>query len=678
MNIDLSLPGIFLILSIPIIIYLSKWYYFRSDLSKHKIVFLATLRAILLFQIVLIFFDPVLNINNSKNTKLKNLILFDNSLSIVQNDSAESNALRSLLKHITDHDEFINYQFGDSIRKTTDLLSLDFNDNFSNINDFFTGKNFKYGSVLKNYDNIVIATDGNFTDYDNTTFSNDIPINFIHTKYRSDEKDLFISDIIYEDIIDTQDENSYELIVGFRGTTSESNFEILVKENNKVVKKITKKIPDNGTLTRIPISLKNNDNTLQTTEFAISNLPNEKNTYNNSRKIYQKVLNKQKNVLVVYGNLSLDLKFFLDIMKKNSISYKLHNSRDKLSSLNTDDHDLTLLYSYPSNKRYPHLDSLISKFHSKLIFITEKSDRKKINILLDLKLNNLKPIYRKGYLENNKDNLSNYLYSWEDEFINLNGLPSIEYDAGFIPNEESYYPVIDINSDKLNHVVYQSIDQIEKTTLINMRYFWKALSIFDNNTSTSELENFFLNIIEHLSIDRTTENIRISAEKPIFTSGEKINFQGKIFDDNLNPLKNEVVKLSIVENNAESKFIYSEGKYSTSLNIIDPGLYTAKISVYANNEEFMSIKKEFKIVENNLELSNLGANMDLMQDIADKTNGKLIPLSESEAYFDTIKGKRKIVTENIKIKLVKNIYFFILLIVLFLIELGYRKYKDLL
>ncbi|NOR45796.1 MAG: hypothetical protein GQ534_09450, partial [Candidatus Delongbacteria bacterium] len=450
------------------------------------------------------------------------------------------------------------------------------------------------------------------------------------------------------------------------------------KEDNKVVKKVTGTAPENGSLKRIPISLKTNGKTLKTTEFIISKLPDEKNIYNNSRKVFQKISKNKKNIIVVYGNLSLDLKFFLDILTKNNISYLLHSSNNKLTSINENDFDLIVLYSYPNRRRNLQLDNLIEKFPAKLIFITEKTDRNKLNALSDLYLGNLSPIYRKGFIANNKDNLSSYLYSYEEEFINLNGLPSIEYDAGFIPDEKKYYPIADISSDKLNHVAYQSVNTSGKTTLVNMRYFWRAFSFFKNNTVSPELEKFFLNIIEHLSIDKISENIKISAEKSVFTSGEKIKFKGKIFDDNFNSLKNEVVKLSVIENDAEAEFAYSEGKYSTELNLTDPGLYTAKISLYKDNKEFISIKKEFKIIENNLELSTLGANIDLMQDIADKTNGKLIPLSEAEDYFDTIKGKSKIVTENIKIKLVKNIYFFILLIVLFLIELGYRKYKDLL
>ncbi|MCK5760808.1 MAG: hypothetical protein KAH33_05910 [Candidatus Delongbacteria bacterium] len=599
-------------------------------------------------------------------------------MSIIQNDPIEVGSITSLFGTIAKYDEFMIYGFGDSIKPLNDILKLDFKDNFSKINDLSNVDNLKYDFFKSKYENIFIITDGNFTDYRNTSLALDIPINFVHTQNRSEEVDIFIKDINYNDIIDPNIDNNYEITIGITGNPSNNNFELLIRENNKIIKKVVGKIPEDGSFKRILVSLKTNDKTLKTTEFSISELPDEKNIYNNSRKIFQKVSKNQKNVLVVYGNPSLDLKFFLDILKKHNISYLLHGPNDNISSIKDNEFDLIVLYAYPNRKRNEKLDSFIQEFSSKLIFVSQKTDRNKLNTLADLKLDNLKYIYRKGFVSNNKDNLNSYLYSYDEEFINLNGLPTIEYDAGFIPNEKLYYPILDIKSDKLSHGAYQAFNSEEKTTLINMRYFWKAFSIIDNSTTDPELEKFFLNIIEQLSIDKISENIKISTEKYTFTSGEKIKFEGKIFDDNFKLLKNEVVKLSVVENDAESEFIYSEGKYSTELNLIDPGLYTAKISLYKDNKEFMSVSREFKIVENNLELSTLGANMDLMQNIAAKTNGKLIPLSEAEDYFDTIKGKSKIVTENIKTKLVKNIYFFILLIVLFLIELGYRKYKDLL
>ncbi|MDA3837816.1 MAG: hypothetical protein PF574_02425 [Candidatus Delongbacteria bacterium] len=681
MNIDLRFPGIFLILMIPIIIYISKWYYSKSDLSNSQKIFLIISRSTLLLLLSLIFFNPVLNISNSKNVKIKNLVLIDNSLSIIQNDSTESTTIKSLFENITSHDEFINYQFGDSLRESTNLQGLDFKDNFSRINDL----NILNDSNNK-YENIFIVTDGNFTDYSNTSISANTPINFIHTKQKSEQADIFIKDINYEDVIDPNIESSYEIIIGINGITANNNFELQIKEDNKVVKKVTGTVPENGSLKRIPVSLKTNGKTLKITEFVISKLADEKNIYNNSRKIFQKISKDEKNILIVYGNLSLDLKFFLDILAKNNISYLLHSSNNKLTGIDEKNFDLIVLYSYPNRKRNIQLDSLVKRFPAKLIFITEKTDRKKLNSLSDLKLSNLKPIYRKGYIENNKDNLSSYLYSYNDEFINLNSLPSIEYDAGFIPDEKNYYPIIDINSDKSNnsrlqspiHGAYQSLNSSGKSILFNLRYFWKTFSTFENNSINSELEKFFLNVIEQLSIDKNSENIKINSEKSTFTSGEKIKFEGKVFDDNLKLLKNEVVKLTVIENNAESEFVFSNGKYSTSLNMTDPGLYTAKITLYKDNKEFMSIKKEFKIVENNLELSSLGANIDLIRDIAERTNGQLIPLSEAEDHFEGLKGKTKLITEKIKINIVKNIYFFILMLVLFLVELGYRKYKDLL
>ncbi|MDA3885356.1 MAG: hypothetical protein PF638_07175 [Candidatus Delongbacteria bacterium] len=673
MNIDLRFPGIFLILMIPIIIYFSKWYYSRSNLNNSRKIFLIISRSVLLFLLAMIFFNPILNIENSKKTIIQNLVLFDNSLSVIQNDSTESESVRTLLKNILNYNDFSKYKFGDSISLINNIADLNFEDNFSNINNLTT-----LTTLKKNYENIFIVTDGNFTNFNNASLPNDIPINFVHTKHKYEEVDIFIKDIIYEDVIDPNIESNYEIIIGITGNSMNSNFELLIIEDEKVIKKVTGIAPENGSLKRISISLNTNEKTLKTTKFIISKLPDEKNLYNNSMNIFQKISKNEKNILVVYGNLSLDLKFFLDILAKNNISYLLHNPDIKLTSKNANNFDLIVLYSYPNRKRNAQLDSLTQKFPSKLIFITEKTDRNKLNSLTNLKLNNLKSIYRKGFISNNKNNASSYLYSYNDEFLNLEGLPSIEYDAGFIPDDKYFYPIIDIDSDKLNHSAYQSLNTPGKTILINMRYFWKTFSTFENNAINSELEKFFLNIIEQLSIDQTSEKIKISTEKSTYTSGEKIKFEGKIFDDNFKPLKNEVIKLSVVENDAEAEFVYSNGKYSSELNLTDPGLYTAKISLYKDNKEFMSVNKEFKIVENNLELSTLGANIDLMRDIAEKTNGKLIPLTDAEDYFDKVKGKSKIVTENIKINLVKNIYFFILFIVLFLIELGYRKYKDLL
>ncbi|MCK4979707.1 MAG: hypothetical protein KAS62_04885, partial [Candidatus Delongbacteria bacterium] len=643
-----------MIIMIPVIIYFSKWYYSRSGLGKSKKIFLMVLRAVILFQLLLVLFNPVLSINNTKVIKVHNLVLFDNSLSIIQNDSIESVSITSLFGTIAKYDEFTIYQFGDSIRPINNLLRLDFKDNFSKINDLSNFDNLKYDFFKNEYENVFIITDGNFTDYRNTSLSLGIPINFIHTQNKSEETDIFIKDINYDDIIDPSIENDYEITVGITGNSSNSNFELLVRENDRIVKKIIEKVPENGSFKRIPVSLKTNDTTLKTTEFTISKLTNEKNLYNNSRNIFQKVSNKQKNILVVYGNPSLDLKFFLDILKKHNISYLIHSSNDKTFSIKNNNFDLVILYSYPNRKRNKQLDSLINNFDSKLIFITEKTERNKLNALADLRLDNLKYIYRKGFVLNNKDNLNSYLYSFDDGFINLNELPAIEYDAGFIPSEKLYYPILDIKSDKLSHGAYQAYNSDRKTTLINMKYFWKAFSVFEKNTTNSELEKFFLNVIEHLSIDKTSDNIKISPTKLIFVSGEKIIFEGKIFDENFRPLKNEVIKLSIIENEAESEFVYSNGKYSAMLDIADPGLYTAKISLYKDNKKFISVKKEFKIIENNLELSTLGANLELMKDIADKTNGILIPLSEADKYFDTIKGKKKVIVENLKINIVKN------------------------
>ncbi|MBN2789973.1 MAG: hypothetical protein JXR69_07275 [Candidatus Delongbacteria bacterium] len=678
MNIDLRFPGIFLILSIPVIIYFSLWYYKGSGLKKIRTGVMVFLRSLLLFQILLLLFDPVLTLSTDKTIRPKNIVLFDNSISIVRSDSTEADSIKQMIEYISRDDIFQSYLFGDSTRTLNGISEFDNTDNFTKVDKISDLKHFRHGSPDEQYENIIVITDGNFTDYSNNSLSNTLPINFIHTRSKPDLVDIFINDISYEDIIPQNSDISYEVIVGINGISSEDKFRLSVKENGKVVKNIIENVPENGSLKRIPVILNSNDQNFKSIEFSINKLNNEENLYNNSRKIFQKISNLAQNILIVYGNLSLDLKFILDIFSKHNFSYQLFDPADDPSVISDKNFDLILLYSYPDKRTYPKLDEMIGKFNSKLIFITEKTERSKLNELEGLSLNNFRPVYKKGFLSNNKNDLNSFLYMYDDEHITLNDLPSIEFDAGFIPGERPFIPILDILDNNSAHSSFRSIDTKKNTVLVNMRYFWNNFDVFDLDGVNSELEKFFLNVIEYLSIDKTSEQIKITPQKSVYSSGEIINFEGKIFDDNLRPLKNETVKLTIIENKAESEFSFKNDKYSANVNIMEPGLYTADISMIRDNKVFMFTKREFKIIENDQELSSLGANMDLMQDIADRSNGKLIPIFKAKDYFNSLIGKTKIVTENTKIKLVRNLYFFILMLLIFLVELGYRKYKDLL
>lgn len=683
MSLDFQYPGVFLVLVLILIYFVVKWYYsYREDvLTKKEQIIFSIFKMIGLSLIAFLLFDPVLTIYSFKEENAQHLFLVDNSASMVLNDSLSPGIINKFIRENSDNDNFEIAVFGDSSYTYQDDSELKFTDCFSDLAEIVKKKKYKYGILKKDFRSINIISDGFINrgdDFRNYSFNT--PVNCIYTGKVPHTKDLSILEIKYKDEITAKDENNFEVLVKYEGEKIPSEkFVLKVSQNGRLLKKVQSNIPASGSQKRLKFTLAGSKGDVRRLQFSISGVKNETNNFNNSKTVFQRVIDSRSKILILNGAPSFDLRFLSEFLRENDIAFDLSLNGNNLD-LKKSNYDLLILLSFPSvnTKFTEEIKELWDKTTSKLVFINSDTDINKL-ASLGAGVDSLsRKDWRKGTLADYKEGQGSYVYMFDNEIISLENLPEIEFNPSLVIDKEKYFPLADVVYRQHSYTsVWQSNSVDNKVVLANIDSFWKLIFSVKGVDDDSNFSKFLLNLIDYLIIDSSGTRLTVKSIKNEYYAGDAIVFAGNVFDTNFKVLKQEKVKVKILENGAETYLEGDKGEYRGRVNITNPGIYSYTVVVEREDGVFLQKKGRFKILENDLENLRLGVNKALLSGISKKNKGRMVPLDSLDYLLQNLDLSPEIIEENRKIYPVRSMVYFILLILFLTIEWVYRKMKGL-
>jgi hypothetical protein len=663
-NLHLIYSSLYFIIAI-ILIGAYAFYVYRftiPQVNRLTKITLVTLRTLALIAILFMFFEPILSFTKKIILEPVNLIFIDNSRSNKIDDGTNRiNTLTEISKDIfstpiSNNNEV--YLFGNSVRAISEdsLDKLDFNDAVTNISQVFSS----IKKEEKNYSTISLITDGVITAGSNSIYSAKnlgLPVFTIGIGDTTQRKDISIKRLLYNRLLYAQTPSTIKVTLQHNGLSGK-NTTISLFENNVLVEQ-KKFIINKSGIQKEEFIYTPKDAGDKKLSVEVSDLREEFTMANNRKVFYINVLSNKVKVLLLGGKPSADLTFIKNALREdenfdvrsltqiNSEKFSESGSREMIDSA-----DIFFLVGFPSLNSSPELVSKVAqkiidnKTPFFLLFSSGVDNRRLMEFQSEIPFT-IKGGYREiGEVQpqifsdqkNNpiiKNNASNHIEAWND-------LPPVFQPAfNIIPKPESDV----IAKIKLNNNVINSPLIISRSFSGRRSIAVLAGSIWKWKLQTSrkdyDLFNaFILNSVKWLNASDENKRVNIKTLKKNYSSGELIEFEAQVYDESINPVADAELKLEIIS---------EDETYQLDLQSVGSGLYEGSIRINKKGdflyvgEATLEGKKLgvdrglFNIGELDIEMIDPRMNFELLNLLANETNGEFADANNYEHLFQKIR-----------------------------------------
>ena len=193
-------------------------------------------------------------------------------------------------------------------------------------------------------------------------------------------------------------------------------------------------------------------------------------------------------------------------------------------------------------------------------------------------------------------------------------------------------------------------------------------------------DTFIINIAQWLLNADISQRFLCSTGKMSYLEGESVEFSAHLFDEKMNLVSAQNIKLQIFQNDSlvtEKFFIEKDNSYKVDFEDLKAGKYTYS-SETALGKNIFKDDGQFLIERLTLEQSTRGLQQAYLQYIASKTNGELLTVSDDFEKILRVERGSIVIKTSRDIELWKKWYLAVIAILLIATELFLRKKKGLL
>ena len=288
------------------------YHYTIPKILPARKIFLSVLRATALALLLFLFFEPVLTLAKKNIIEPVNLIFMDNSRSIQINDGlnreiTEKEFILGLKQNNLENNSKL-YTFGSKISPLNydSLQKLNFNEGSTNISQIFSSINTSKNNIAS----IVLVSDGVITDGidpSNMATKLGIPIYTIGLGDTTARNDVWIKNVLANDIIYSGTQTSISVTVSNTGFANKNIIATLFEDGNQVDKQNILLSGEGVQNVNFAYTPKTGGEKKLTVTLSESK---GEFTYANNKKIfYVNVLSNKVKILILSGSPSVDLSF---------------------------------------------------------------------------------------------------------------------------------------------------------------------------------------------------------------------------------------------------------------------------------------------------------------------------------------------------------------------------------
>ncbi|GIZ08496.1 hypothetical protein [Flavobacterium sp. UMI-01] len=657
---------------------LSFFQYLFKAKSKSKLnLFLALLRFLAVFGILLLLINPIITKNTLEVVKPPLAIVVDNSSSInhLKATQATSNVYQFLANNKAIVEKF-NVQ--------TYRFDADFQ--VSNLFDF-KGKQTKFDLIpnqLKNYHRnqtfpTVIITDGNQTsgnDY-NYSFDSNNKIFPVVVGDTTEVLDLKIEQLNVNKYAFYKNQFPVEVFVNYSGDKN-VKAELTIATKNSITHKQKIIFSPTKRNETVSVLLPANRVGVQVFKATISSVEKEKNTYNNTKNFAVEVLNQQTKILIVSDVSHPDiaaLKRAIESNKQRKVSIARPKEISKIE-------EYAVCILYQPNASFAAVLNQIKKAGINTFTITgmdtDFSFLNQNQSFFEFKMSGQPEDFTTSF------NPQFNLFAMED--IGFENFPPLENPFGKIIPKTAVSVLLSakIRGIETDAPLLCFIENFGKRTAFlfgENSWKWRMQSAIDQQ-SFDKYDVFIDKIIQYLATNSTKKALVVQHER-FYNSGESIMLNAQFFNKNYE--FDEKAHLTISVQNTITKerknydLLKSNASYKVNLDGLVAGHYSFVIKELNTNTSYSSA---FEILDFDIEKQFVNANAVKLGYLAQRTGGKLFYPNQMQQLVDMLLNDEaypSIQKKNTTRSPLIEWYWLLILIVGFLsTEWFVRKYNGLL
>ena len=657
---------------------LSFFQYIYKAKNKSKIGwFLAFLRFLSLFGILLLLINPILTRKTLEVVKTPLPIVIDNSSSI-SFLKANERTLELYKKMQSNSDlqqkfDVQSYQFSDDFGPTK---TFDFKGTQSNID--IVAKNLK--SIYKNatYPTVLI-TDGNQTSGNDYVYSFDAA-NKVYPIIVGDTTtflDFKINQLNVNKYAFHKNKFPVEAFLQYSGTKS-ITADFIISQGNSVLSKQSIAFSPAKKTATVSVLLPADKIGLQVFKATISSKEKEKNTYNNTKNFAVEVIDQKTNIAIISAISHPDLGAMKRAIESNVQRKVTIAKPNEIKSLQ--DYNVLILYQpttdfktiFENNKGTGINTFIITGNNTDFNFLNQQQDN------LNFKMSGQKEDYLSVF--NGQFNL------FAADNIGFENLPPLQNAFGTVTTKgavsvllSSKIRSIDTNSPLLAFAENQG----KRAAYLLGENSWKwRLQTHVNNQSFEKYDVFIDKIIQFLASNNSKKSLVVEHES-FYNSGEAIEITAQFFNKNYE--FDEKARLPIAVTNTKTKqtknydLLKGNNSYKVNLDGLKAGSYLFTVKELNSKTTYSS---SFEILDFDIEKQFVNPDVEKLTQLATQTQGKAFFPDQVDVLIKTLleNDEYKAIEKNIvtKTPLIDWIWLLVLISFLLATEWFVRKYNGLL
>ncbi|MFV8367463.1 hypothetical protein [Flavobacterium sp. XS1P27] len=667
-----------LLLSLLIAGGLSFFQYIYKAKNKSKIGwFLAFLRFLSIFGILLLLINPIVTKNTLETIKTPLAIVVDNSSSIsFLNANEKALELYKKIQSNSDLQEKFDvqsYQFSDDFEPTE---AFDFKGTQTNID--VVAKNLK--SIYKNtiYPTVLI-TDGNQTSGNDYVYSFDA-VNKVYPVIVGDTTtflDFKINQLNVNKYAFHKNKFPVEAFLQYSGTKSVTA-DFVISQGNSVFSKQSITFSPSKKTATVSVLLPADKIGLQVFKATISSKEKEKNTYNNTKNFAVEIIDQKTNIAIVSAINHPDLGALKRAIESNIQRKVTIVKPNEIKTLQ--DYNVLILYQpttefktiFENNKGAGINTFIITGNNTDFNFLNQQQDN------LNFKMSGQKEDYLSVF--NEQFNL------FAADNIGFENLPPLQNAFGTVTTKgavsvllSSKIRSIDTNSPLLAFAENQG----KRAAYLLGENSWKwRLQTHVNNQSFEKYDVFIDKIIQFLASNNSKKSLVVEHES-FYNSGEAIEITTQFFNKNYE--FDEKARLTIAVTNTKNKqtknydLLKGNNSYKVNLDGLKAGSYVFTVKELNSKTTYSS---SFEILDFDIEKQFVNPDVEKLTQLATQTQGKAFFTDQVDVLIKTLleNEEYKAIEKNIvtKTPLIDWIWLLVLISILLATEWFVRKYNGLL
>ena len=636
------------------------------------------LRGLALLLILLMLFEPVLSYFFDRTEEPSIALLIDRSASMAVDDANGSRADRLAefldsndLNRLNSAGRLRVFTFADSVIEipTDSLSAIELTGIGTNPADAWLRA--EQTLAGENLAAIVLVSDGVQNIGPNPVriaSESSVPIYTLGVGDTSHTKDAVITEILTNDVTYVGSKVPVDIRVRAEGLPNQSSRLRLMKSNGTLI--ASESVRFSAQQTEIPFSFEFTAEEAGDIRLiaALDSIPGESTLKNNRRSVIIRVLDSKSQTLLLSGPPTADLTFIRQTLESDTTlsvnTYveaggKYLNNRAAPTEDIFRQAELIVLVNYPTASTPPSLVGMINQAvqanNTPLLLLAGPNiSRDRISALADAlpvqlatsRLSVDRVIVRAA---SSHPLLTGGDYSpvvWSE-------LPPVQGGAGNFESDKGAQVIVKlsresagVDEDEPAIVLSERTNRRSAAVLCWNTFRWK-IGMADESENAGFYEDLFSRTVSWLIAPVEEKRVKITTSKKLYSGGEKVRFTGQIYGTDLTPRDDASIELR-VESGERTEIVpmknQGNGRYTGELEPWTDGDYRFRAAAAMGQDTLGFDDGRFAIEAFNIELIDARARVNLLRQIAEKSNAKFARIEDAQALISELNFEPVVIT----------------------------------